>query len=216
MRNLKILIGVVVVLSVQACQQSSSNKKEGTSTLTADTTLKTDPSAKIRNDTANLASDEIAFIQKATVGGIMEVETGNLTTQKTKDPKIMAFAKRMIADHTKSGGELKQIAENMGIKVPGALPTEEQGHLAAMRQMQNKEYDENYMDMMVADHAKTIDLFNSATRFKNEKLKAFAVKTLPILQMHNKMAIGIDSLFKVKKPDNRGDDLPNVDKNRKN
>jgi putative membrane protein len=68
----------------------------------------------------------------------------------------------------------------------------------------------------VQDHAKTIDLFNGAAKFKNDKLRSFAVKTLPVLQQHNQMAIGIDSVIRVKKPDSRGDDLPNVDKKHKN
>ena len=121
----------------------------------------------------------------------------------------------MITDHTKANRELSAIAQGMGMKLPGALPAAEQSHLAAMRQMEGNEYDQNYMDMMVNDHAKTIDLFNGATRFEDGKIKDFAVKTLPVLLQHNRMAIGIDSLIKVKKPDNRGDDLPNVDKKHK-
>jgi putative membrane protein len=170
----------------------------------------------VKNDSSRLQPEETAFIQKAAVGGLMEVEMGNLTTQKTKSDKVMTFAKRMIKDHTAANNELQQIAQSLGLKLPGALPTEEQSHLAAMRQMEANEYDQNYMNMMVQDHAKTIDLFNGASDFKNEKLRSFALKTLPVLQEHNKMAIGIDSVIKVKKPDNRGDDLPNVDKKHKN
>jgi len=122
----------------------------------------------------------------------------------------------MIADHTKANQELQDIAGKLGLKVPQALPAAEQGHIAEMRQMQGNEYDQNYMQMMVNDHAKTIDLFNAASSFENAALRAFALKTLPVLQVHNKMAVAIDSVIKVKKPDNRGDDLPNIDKRHKN
>jgi putative membrane protein len=205
-----------VILSVAACNESRSDKTEGTTTLTADTSITTESKDQVKNDSSRLQPEETAFIQKAAVGGLMEVEMGNLTTQKTKSDKVMTFAKRMIKDHTAANNELQQIAQSLGLKLPGALPTEEQSHLAAMRQMEANEYDQNYMNMMVQDHAKTIDLFNGASDFKNEKLRSFALKTLPVLQEHNKMAIGIDSVIKVKKPDNRGDDLPNVDKKHKN
>jgi len=201
-----------LLLSLQACT-SSDKQTSGTTTLSADTTLDTVSRSAV-ND-ADPKSQETAFIQQAAVGGMMEVELGNLTTQKSKTPSVVNFAKRMITDHTKANLELTALAKGMGIELPAALPAAEQSHLAAMRQMQANEYDQNYMDMMVNDHAKTIDLFNSATRFENVKIKDFAAKTLPVLQQHNAMAIGIDSVIRVKKPDNRGDDLPNVDKKHK-
>lgn len=212
----KLVLITGLALSFQACQPSSRDKTSGTTTIPADTALTAGSKNGVRSDSAGLAPEETAFLEKAAVGGMMEVELGNLTTQKTKNPKVLAFAKRMIADHTEANNDLKKLAGGMGIQLPGALPSAEQGHLAQMRQMQSEEYDENYMDMMVQDHAKTIDLFNGAAKFKNQQLSAFAVKTLPVLQLHNKMAIGIDSLYKDKKPDNKGDDLPNVDKKHKN
>jgi len=220
MKSLALMAGIA--LSLEACHQSSKNNNAGTTTIPADTTVADttieDPAFKSKTGTSSnsLKPEEIAFIQQAAVGGMMEVELGNLTTQKTKSPKIKDFAQRMITDHTKANNELQALAVGLGIKVPGALPAKEQGNLAAMRQMEANEYDQNYMDMMVQDHAKTIDLFNGATKFENPKLRLFANTTLPILNMHHKMAIGIDSVIEVKKPDNRGDDLPNIDKKHKN
>jgi len=215
MKNL-FLIGCAA-LSLTACHQSErNNTTEGTTTIPADTAISTTSDTQVKNDSSKLVPAETAFLQKAAIGGLMEVEMGNLTTQKSKSPQVLAFAKKMIADHTAANNELTKIANGLGVKLPAALPTAEQGHLAEMRQGQANEYDQNYMDMMVNDHAKTIDLFNGATRFKTAELRNFAVKTLPVLQMHNKMAIGIDSVIRVKKPDNRGDDLPNVDKKHKN
>jgi len=216
MKTLALAAGIA--LSLAACHNSSKDDKAGgTTTIPADTML-TDTASKEqhKNTSGRLKPEEAAFIQQAAVGGMMEVELGNLTTQKTKSPKIKAFATQMVTDHTKANNELTAIAEGLGIKVPGSLPAKEQGNLAVMRQMMANEYDQNYMDMMVEDHAKTIDLFNGASKFENAKLRSFVIKTLPVLEMHNKMAIGIDSVIKVKKPDNRGDDLPNVDKKHKN
>jgi putative membrane protein len=212
----KLVLIAGLALSFQACQPSDRDKTSGTTTIPADTSITAESKSGVKSDSSALAPEETEFIQKAAVGGMMEVELGNLTTQKTKSPKILAFAKRMIADHTKANNELKAVAEGVGVKLPGALPAAEQSHLADMRQMQANEYDQNYMAMMVQDHAKTLDLFNGAAKFKNQQLKDFASKTLPVLQEHNKMAIGIDSVIRVKKPDNRGDDLPNVDKKHKN
>lgn len=217
MHNMKNLALVAALaLSLQACQQSAKDENKGTTTIVADTTLKKTANDQQKGKSGKLSSEETAFIEKAAIGGMMEVEMGNLTTQKSKSKTVLDFARRMVADHNKINAELAKIAAAQGIKLPGALPAAEQSHLAAMRQMQANEYDQNYMDMMVGDHSKTLDLFNAATRFENPELKTFAVNTRPVIQEHQKVAIGIDSVIKVKKPDNRGDDLPNVDKKHKN
>ncbi|MBB6270287.1 putative membrane protein [Pedobacter cryoconitis] len=210
------ILAACMAFLLQACNHTDKAKNEGTATISADTALNKMPPAKHHNNAAKLKPKEAAFIELVAIGGLMEVETGNLTLQKTKKDRVKEFAERIIKDHTKTNNELRTLAAGLGVKVPEALPASEQSHLAAMKQMMDSEYDENYMDMMVNDHVKTIDLFNGASRFDNTALKNFAVKTLPVLQEHHKMAIVLDSLVKVKNRGPIGDDLPNVDKKHKN
>jgi putative membrane protein len=215
-KRTKILTACIAFLLL-ACNRNDKANNTGTTTISADTTLDT-LSAGHQNNAAKLKPEEAAFIEKAAVGGLMEVEAGNLTLQKTKKNQIKEFAERMIKDHTKANNELQTLAAGLGVKLPDALPSAEQSHLAAMKQMMDNEYDENYMDMMVNDHSKTIDLFNGASRFGNAVISSFAKKTLPVLMEHNKMAVTLDSLAKVKNKNRgpKGDDLPNVDKHHKN
>lgn len=201
---------------LQACNQSGKTEGQGTSTLSADTVLNTHTADGKQNHSSKLKPEEASFIEQAAVGGLMEVEAGNLTLQKTKLNQVKEFAKQMIKDHTQANNELQTLASGLGIKLPGALPSAERSHLDAMKQMMGNEYDQNYMDMMVNDHAKTIDLFNGASRFDNIGLKSFASEMLPVLQQHNRMAIKLDSLVKIKNRGPKGDDLPNVDKKHKN
>ncbi|WP_367868121.1 DUF4142 domain-containing protein [Pedobacter sp. WC2423] len=209
------ILGVCAAFLLQACNQSPKTESQGTSTLSADTVLDGHADGKNSN-LSKLKPEEASFIAQAAVGGLMEVEVGNLTLQKTKLEQVKDFAKRMIKDHTQANSELQTLASGMGIKLPGALPSAEQSHFDAMKQMMANEYDQNYMDMMVNDHAKTIDLFNGASRFENAELKSFALKMLPVLNEHNRMAIRLDSLVKLENRGPKGDDLPNVDKRHKN
>ncbi|RAJ35579.1 DUF4142 domain-containing protein [Pedobacter cryoconitis] len=211
-----IILSVCTAFVLQACNQSAKNEGQGTSTLSADTVLNTHTADEKQNHSSKLKPEEASFMEQAAIGGLMEVEAGNLTLQKTKLNQVKEFAKQMINDHTQANNELQTLASGMGIKLPGALPSAEQSHLDAMKQMMGNEYDQNYMDMMVNDHAKTIDLFNGASRFDHAELKSFALKILPVLQQHNRMAIGLDSLVKLKNTGPKGDDLPNVDKKHKN
>lgn len=210
------ILMVCTAFALQACNQSAKTENQGTSTLSADTVLDTHATDGKKNNSSKLKPEETSFIQQTAVGGLMEVEAGNLTLQKTKFEQVKDFAKRMIKDHTQANNELQTLASGMGIKLPGALPSAEQNRFDAMKQMTGNEYDQNYMDMMVNDHAKTIDLFNGASRFDNPELRSFALKMLPVLNEHHRTAIKLDSLVKLKNRAPKGDDLPNVDKKHKN
>ncbi len=52
-----------------------------------------------------------------------------------------------------------------------------------------KEFDKEYMNMMVDDHKEDIDAFEKAAEKGNDAdLKAFAAKTIPTLKQHLEMA----------------------------
>jgi predicted outer membrane protein len=49
------------------------------------------------------------FAEAAAVGDLYEVESSRLATMKASSPEVRQFAEMMIADHTASTEQLKQI-----------------------------------------------------------------------------------------------------------
>ena len=91
----------------------------------------------------------------------------------------------MVADHTKAGNELKSLAAGEGISLPDSIKPEHRQMVDNMMKKRGKEFDKDYMDMMVHDHQKVIDAFREeSTNGKDSLVMAFAVKTLPTLQKH--------------------------------
>ena len=95
----------------------------------------------------------------------------------------------MVADHSKTNDELKQIATNKNMAVPSEP---DPAHKAAASKLQAKAgtaFNESFKAQMVADHKATIALFEKEAKSgADADLKAFAAKTLPALQEHLKMA----------------------------
>jgi putative membrane protein len=134
------------------------------------------------------AADE-TFVQKAAMGGLAEVDAGNLAQQQGGSDAVKQFGAKMVADHGKANDELKQIATGKSMSVPSAPDAAHQAAKAKLQAKSGAAFDQAFKAQMVADHKATIALFEQeAKNGKDADLKAFASKTLPDLQGHLKMA----------------------------
>src|SRR5690349_22689894 len=73
-----------------------------------------------------LAGADKNFVEKAAIGGLAEVQLGNLAQQKAASDQVRQFGMRMVQDHTKANDELKQIASSKGLQLPTALDSKHQ------------------------------------------------------------------------------------------
>lgn len=80
------------------------------------------------------------------------------------------------------------------------------GHLAELNGLADRAFDVQYMRMMINDHEKTVQLFTQAAGLADPDLKAFVVKTLPVIREHYARAIEIGKLINISNANN-GDDV---------
>lgn len=131
-----------------------------------------------------MAADK-AFVLDAASGGLMEVELGKMTSANATSAKVKAFGKMMVTDHTKANTELKAVAAKKDVTVPSTPAQEQQTHIDDLKTKKGAEFDQAYVDMMVDDHKEDISKFeNEAKNGKDADVKAFATKTLPVLNKH--------------------------------
>src|SRR5438874_8857980 len=132
-----------------------------------------------------LSAADKKFAENAAKGGMMEVAWGREAASKGQSNDVKQFGNRMVTDHSKANGELKEIASKKGIK----LPNQESG--ASFKT------DKSYMDMMVADHQKDLAEFQQeAKNGSDPDLKAFADKTSKVVASHLSEARRIDKELK--------------------
>lgn len=127
------------------------------------------------------------FVTNATKGGLMEVNSGKLAVKKGKSSDVKKFGAKMIVDHTKANTQLKSIVALKRWRIPQPPATVVQPD-AMLTQSSGAEFDRSYINMMVKDHKKTVALFQrAATTSPDPQIKAFATKTLPVLNQHYTM-----------------------------
>ena len=149
-----------------------------------------------------MSSADQTFVTKAYQGGMAEVEVGKLATEKASNPKVKQFGQRMVDDHTKANEELKSIASNKGLSLPGTLDASAEATKTRLSNKNGGAFDLAYMEDMVKDHQHDVAEFQrEANHGSDPDVKAFAAKTLPTLQEHLKLAQ--ETLAEVKKGSTR-------------
>jgi len=156
-------------------------------------------SASMAQDAASSAQSNAAakeFVEKAGTGGLAEVEMGELGAQKAKNGQVKAFAKQMVADHTKANQELLSAIKGKGMQVPSSRTDAHKAMIEKFQQQDvGKNFDRAYMEQMVEDHKAAVELFESAA--DNDgldiNLRGYAKQTLPVLRDHLKQAQTIES-----------------------
>jgi putative membrane protein len=138
-------------------------------------------------------TDPKGFMTQAAAGGLAEVELGRMASTKAQNPEVKKFAQMMVQDHTNANTELKSLAGKKNVTLPTELDAEHKAIRDRLNGLSGAEFDKAYMEAMVEDHEKTVDLFETQSEDGTDPdAKAFAAKTLPKLREHLKMAESIE------------------------
>ncbi len=130
-----------------------------------------------------------SFAMMASESDLAEINLGNLALNLAKDAHVKTFAKKMVEDHQKSTKQLITIADKKGLKLAMAMNAEHKALFDKLAKLPGEQFDHAYMQGQVKDHEKAVALFkHEAEGGKDADLKAFAAKTLPVIEHHLKMA----------------------------
>jgi putative membrane protein len=143
---------------------------------------------------AAVSSADRDFAMKAASGGVAEVQAAQLAAQQATSPQIKQFAQRMITDHTAANSELQQIAKQANIDLPAQPTGKDAAEGQKLRGIKGTAFDQAYAQDELRDHKETVALFQKeATSGEDPALKAFAQKTLAILQQHLQLAEALNA-----------------------
>jgi putative membrane protein len=138
---------------------------------------------------AAMSAADRDFAQKAAGGGMAEVALGQLAQQNASSQQVKDFGQRMVTDHTQANQELQQIAQQENLTLPSAPAPKDQALQKQLSGLKGSAFDSAYTRDMVKDHKQDIAEFRrEAQSGQDPALKAFAQKTLPILEQHLQMA----------------------------
>ena len=188
--------------ALAACQPERPVTNENTSVeaLNADMTANVNTADKdgmmdtaVNTADASLTTTPGDFVKNAATGDMFEVMSSKLAVMSATDPKIKAFAREMVDEHTKSTRELKaaRSTDNQTEELPTALDAGHQALIDVLRKQTGAQFDATYKAQQIDSHTKTLALMRSFASSGTGALKAHAAKTAPAVEMHLKMAQGL-------------------------
>ncbi len=148
---------------------------------------------------AEATSSLQGFVTGAATSDMYEVEAGKIAKERAHDPKVKAFAEKMVTAHTETTEKLKSILSSMNSNVtpPAHLDDRRQGMIDELRGAKDADFDGRYLSQQVDAHKEALILMRGYGKDGEVmQVKKFAAKTAPTVQMHLNMA---EKLYKVSK-----------------
>jgi len=137
---------------------------------------------------AQLSSQDRSFIEHAAMGGLAEVQEGQLAQSKAQAAPVKQFGQRMVQDHTPNNKELMALAQQKGVTPPAALDSKHAQEVASLQKDSGANFDRAYIRGELADHQEMAKLLQQEiTSGSDPDVKAYAQKTLPVIQEHLRM-----------------------------
>ncbi|OGS75854.1 MAG: hypothetical protein A3D31_18880 [Candidatus Fluviicola riflensis] len=125
------------------------------------------------------------FLVKAAAINMEEIELGELAQQKGTLQEVKDLGKMMVDEHTAALDELKQLAEEKAISLPGSLTEDGQDAYDRLNEKSGKDFNEKYCDMMIRGHKDAIDKFEKAASDADDPdIRNWASSMLPSLRTH--------------------------------
>jgi len=133
--------------------------------------------------------DDKKFLAMAAQSDKNEIALSELAQQKATNPAVKAFAKKMVTEHTQMTESMKPFATSWGLNPPVSPDSDTKKEWDKLNKLSGKDFDKEYIDQMVSDHAKALTAFTTEAKdTKDAKFQATVVKGKTAVAAHKNMA----------------------------
>ncbi len=136
-----------------------------------------------------LASVDQTFIMTAASIDASEIQASQLAATKARNPRVKAFASKMVTDHTATTQQLTTIAQSKGVTLTATPTDAAQKEEATLQVDKPRAFDHDYIQDQILGHEDAVKAFQTEIDSgQDADLKAFATSTLPTIKQHLIMA----------------------------
>lgn len=117
---------------------------------------------------------------------LAEIKTASLATAISTDPQVRSYAEQVLEEHYKALDELRRIADNKSVILPGGVEKENAALLHKLALQTGQEFDRVYLEQAgLKLHQEALRLFQEASnRSSMPELKAYASNLTKLATQH--------------------------------
>jgi putative membrane protein len=135
------------------------------------------------------SDDDKKFLATVVQANQDEIAVSEVAEKKATDPSVKAFAEKMVKEHRGIGNDMKPFVEQWGIMQPSGADKDHQKEIDKLNGLSGHDFDKEYIDSMVSDHAKALDAFTKEAKdTKDMKFRAVVLKDKTRVAAHKNMA----------------------------
>ena len=145
---------------------------------------------------ADMAKSPGAYVTAAGQSDKFEITEGKLAETMGSSPKVKAFGRKMVTDHTKSTMQVMKAAMASGLPKmpPPVLRPDQQDMVSQLKATSGSAFDQMYIQQQTDSHQQALMVQqNYAMHGTAPALKAAAKKIVPVVKMHISMLQGMSS-----------------------
>lgn len=137
---------------------------------------------------SNVPGPDRAFAIMAAETDMAEIEIGNLALKKSQSDEVKKLAQKLVEDHTKTSGEMKEIASSKKLPLPKKTDSKHRALIAKLEGESGGQFDKDFLAANSMDHHRVITAFKKESNDgKDQEIMAFAEKNLPAIEKHSAM-----------------------------
>ncbi len=151
-------------------------------------------------DAADVQKEAQEFVKKVSISNMFEIETSQVALTRSTDAEVKTYAQQMINDHNKAAADLQAAigASGISLSLSTSLDNEHQNKLGELKSVNDKDFDEKYVNIQEDAHSEAVKVFNEYASKdvdeSNAALRDFAIATLPALENHKTHAERLDTV----------------------
>jgi putative membrane protein len=135
--------------------------------------------------TTSLSQSERDFMMEAAQADLAEIDMAQVALQNSGTGDVKDFANMIKSDHTSALEDLTELMKDTNVPQPKSIPVELQQDISRMRGLTGGEFDREFVNMIVSEHQKVIEMFrDQQSTAQNQDVKKYVEDTLPRLEMH--------------------------------
>ena len=143
----------------------------------------------IAQNTTSPSKSDKKFVQAAVEGGNAEVNLGKLAALKGSSEDVKQFGQKMVDDHSKLGEELREVAQNEGVRAPRGTTAKDKTLEKKLKALSGESFDKRYIEAMVKENrADLADFKREANSGNDTAIKDAASQGARVIGEHLKLA----------------------------
>jgi len=136
--------------------------------------------------------DVANLLVKLADGRMADAQEGWLASEQGSSSAVKTYGKLMMKDQEQLLTEIKKLAEKKNVTLPPAISRREKRGRDKLAVKTGSDFDKKFIQMMTDDHERDMKLFREAMTSKDEDVRIFAQKYLPMIASHLEKIQAID------------------------